>query len=215
MENPVQSRVRMDELCIVYFRIMKRGIIMLQSRFGVYSIAFIVLVGFYMAASYNTLVRYNTAIQGQWANVETQYQRRYDLIPNLVNATKGLMTQERVVFQNIAQARQAYAQAKAIPEKVEAASQLDGAIARLLAIVENYPQLKTNEAVLSLMDELAGTENRIAVERKRYNDEVRQYNAKIMTFPSNIVARIFTFQAYPYFTAEKESAKPPKVDFGS
>ncbi|MCL4397919.1 LemA family protein [Patescibacteria group bacterium] len=165
------------------------------------------------AGYYNSFVAANNAIDGQWKQVEVQYQRRFDLIPNLVEATKGIMQQEQTVFGNIAAARANYAGAQTPDQKVAAANQVESALGRLLAIVENYPQLKSDQAVLRLQDELAGTENRIAVERRRYNDLVQQYNTNISTIPGNIFAGIFGFKSRQYFNATPGSENAPQVKF--
>src|SRR3990172_3828085 len=125
-------------------------------------LAFVAVMGLSLMSTYNGLVTKSQNIDGQWAQVETQYQRRFDLIPNLVNSVKGIFTQEQEVFGKIAEARQNYAGAKSVDEKAAAATQVESALGRLLVIVENYPQLQSNTAVLGLMDELAGTENRVS-----------------------------------------------------
>lgn len=167
----------------------------------------------WVIGSYNNLVTLNETVDTKWSDVETNYQRRYDLIPNLVNATKGYLQQEQKVFGDIAEARTRYARAPAgSQEKVEAMSGLEGAIGRLLVIIENYPQLKSNETVRGLMDELAGTENRISVARQRYNETVKQYNITIRRFPSSIIAGIFNFEKKPLYEAEEGADKAPTVD---
>ena len=176
-------------------------------------IAVVVVAAMMLMGTYNSLVTQSQQIESQWAQVETQYQRRFDLIPNLVAATQGYLKQEQIVFDNIAKARQGYAGAKTADDKAVAAGELESALGRLLVIVENYPQLKSNETVLSLMDELAGTENRISVERKRYNELVQTYNTNIKTFPNVIVANFMGFREKKYFevtTPEAENA--PKVE---
>ncbi len=162
---------------------------------------------------YNSFVSQSNAIEGQWKQVEVQYQRRFDLIPNLVEATKGLMKQEQKVFGDLAAARANYAGAKTTDQKVQAANQLEGSLARLLVVMENYPQLKSDQAVLKLMDELAGTENRIAVERRRYNELVQNYNTSVSTLPGKLFASLFGFQPKPYFQATPGSENAPKVQF--
>lgn len=164
-------------------------------------------------STYNNFITQSNSIDAQWKQVEVQYQRRYDLIPNLVNSTKGLMAQEQKVFGDIAQARTKYGQAQNPEAKVQAANQLDSALSRLLVVVENYPQLKSDQAVLSLMDELSGTENRIAVERRRYNDQVRAFNTSIATFPGNVFAGVFGFKPRTYFNATTGSENAPQVKF--
>lgn len=172
-------------------------------------VAVIVLMFF---GTYNSLVTQSTAIDGQWAQVETQYQRRFDLIPNLVESTKGFLQQEQTIFSEIAQARTAYSGAKTVDEKASAASSLDSALARLLVIVENYPNLKSNETVARLMDELSGTENRVSVERRRFNELVQNYNTSIRTLPTSLIAGMFGFGERQYFEAVEGAETPPKVD---
>ncbi|MBI5452293.1 LemA family protein [Candidatus Gottesmanbacteria bacterium] len=169
------------------------------------------LIGLVFFGTYNNLVTQTTAIDGQWAQVETQYQRRFDLIPNLVSSTQGFLKQEKTIFEEIAKARTAYGGAKSVDEKVTAASGLDSALGRLLVIVENYPNLKSNETVAKLMDELAGTENRINVERRRFNELVQGYNATIKRAPTNLIAGMLGFKERAYFKAVEGSEKAPKV----
>jgi LemA protein len=162
----------------------------------------------------NTLVTKNEAVKAAWSQVDIVLQRRADLIPNLVETVKGIAKQEQTVFGDIAKARSQLLSAGTPSEKIAANQQLDGALGRLLAIVENYPQLKSNENFLRLQDELAGTENRIAVERKRYNDNLHDYNTYIQKFPANIFARWAGFKPNEaYFTAAEGSRQVPKVDF--
>lgn len=177
-------------------------------------LAVIVVVGIlYFTSFYNNLVTKTQNIDGQWAQVETQYQRRFDLIPNLVNTVKGLFEQEQAVFGQIAEARTKYAGAKSVDEKAAAATELEGALGRLLVIVENYPEIKSDEAVAQLMDDLAGTENRIAVERRRFNDLVLDYNTTIRRVPANLIAPMFGFSARAYFEAAEGAEEAPKVEF--
>lgn len=168
-----------------------------------------VLWGF---AKYNSLVKGNIAVDTQWAQVESQYQRRFDLIPNLVNSVKGAMNQEKAVFDSIAQARTQYAGAQTPDSKAAAASQLEGSLARLLVVMENYPQLKSIDTVQGLMAELAGSENRVAVERMRYNEVVGSYNANVKTFPGNLVASMFGFNSRTLFEAKEGADTPPTVN---
>lgn len=175
----------------------------------------IVLVVVVLFGAYNGLVTKSNAIDGQWAQVETQYQRRFDLIPNLVESTKGVMQQEKDVFEAIASARTQYGGAKTVDEKVGAAQNLDNALSRLLVIVENYPTLKSNETVSQLMDELSGTENRIAVERRRFNELVQDYNLSIKVVPSNLIAGLFGFHERTYFQATDGAESAPKVDLNT
>ena len=164
----------------------------------------------------NQMVVKSQAVSAEWAQVDVVLQRRADLIPNLVATVKGYARQEQTVFGDIARARSALLSAKTPPDKIAANQQLDGAIGRLLAIVENYPQLKSSENFQRLQDELAGTENRIAVERKRYNDTLQDYNTYIQQFPNNIFARWAGFQRNEaYFAAAEGSRQVPKVDFSN
>lgn len=171
-----------------------------------------VLLGVWVFASYNGLVSSNEAVTNQWAQVETQYQRRFDLIPNLVASVKGIMTQEQKVFDDIAQARTQYAGAQTDDQKAAAATQVESALGRLLVITENYPELKSSQNVQDLMTELEGTENRISVERKRYNDLVQAYNLKIKQFPSSVIASMFGYGPHAYFEAAAGSETAPTVN---
>jgi LemA protein len=173
----------------------------------------VIILGAVTWGSYNSLVTQSQAVDAQWAQVETQYQRRYDLIPNLVESVKGYMTQEKTIFTQIAEARSHYAGATTTDAKVAASNEVEGALGRLLVIMENYPQLQSVQTVTNLMDELAGTENRINVERTRYNDKVREYNTSIQKFPTNLLASMFNFKAKAYFQAESGASQAPKVDF--
>ncbi len=163
--------------------------------------------------SYNRFVTQEEAIKAQWGQVENQLQRRNDLIPNLVETVKGYAQQERDVFQAVADARAKMAGATTPAQQIEAANAESSALARLLVVVENYPQLKSNETFARLMDELAGTENRLAVERMRYNERLQEYNTLRGKFPSNVTAKIFGFQEYPYFDAPESAEAVPRVDF--
>jgi LemA protein len=163
--------------------------------------------------SYNRFVGQEEAIKGQWAQVENQLQRRNDLIPNLVESVKGYAQHEEGVFKDIADARSRLLAAKSPEETIAAANQQSSALGRLLAVVESYPQLKANEQFNRLMDELSGTENRISVERMRYNEKVQEYNTSRRQFPANVTARAFGFKEYPFFEAPEEAKKAPKVDF--
>ena len=180
-------------------------------------IGFVVLVFFGQYVSVrNTLVSKNEAVKSAWSQVDIVLQRRADLIPNLVETVKGYAKQEQTVFGDIAKARSSLLSAGTPQEKIAANNQLDGALGRLLLIVENYPNLKSNENFLRLQDELAGTENRIAVERKRYNDTLQDYNTYIQQFPQNIFAGWAGFKPNEaYFTASEGSRQAPKVNFSS
>ena len=163
--------------------------------------------------SYNRFVGQEEAIKAQWAQVENQLQRRNDLIPNLVETVKGYAAQEQTVYKAIADSRAKLAGARTPDEKMDAANQQTAALSRLLVIVENYPQLKSNESFNRLMDELSGTENRIAVERMRYNEAVRAYNTARPQFPANVTARVFGFKEYKFFEAPPSARELPKVKF--
>jgi LemA protein len=178
-------------------------------------VAAVVLAAFAASGcSYNTFVNQEEAIKSQWAQVQNQLLRRNDLIPNLVETVKGYAAHETAVFQAVADSRARLAGAQTPADAIEAANQQSAALARLLAIVENYPQLKANEQFNRLMDELAGTENRIAVERMRYNERVQEYNAARRRFPANMTAAIFGFKESPYFQVPAEATKVPTVNFG-
>jgi len=162
----------------------------------------------------NEMVRKNEAIKAAWSQVDNQLQRRADLIPNLVETVKGFAAQEQTVFGEIAKARAALVGARTPADRIAANTQLDGALARLLVVVENYPQLKSNENFLRLQDELAGTENRIAVERKRYNDTLQDYNTYIGLFPNSLFAGWAGFKRNEdYFRAAEAARQAPKVAF--
>src|SRR5208283_5429764 len=164
----------------------------------------------------NTLVTKDQAVKAAWSQVDIVLQRRADLIPNLVETVKGYAQQEVTVFGDIAKARSALLSAQTPSDKIAANGQLDGALGRLLVIVENYPQLKSNENFMRLQDELAGTENRIAVERKRYNDTLQDYNTYVLQFPNNIYASWAGFKPNSaYFAATEESRQVPKVNFST
>ena len=163
--------------------------------------------------SYNKFVSQEEAVKAQWAQVQNQLQRRNDLIPNLVETVKGYATHERQVFDDIAASRAKLAGATTPAEQIAAANQQTAALGRLLAIVENYPQLKANEQFNRLMDELSGTENRIAVERMRYNERVQEYNTSRRQFPGVLTAKLFGFKDYPLFEAPPAAQQVPKVTF--
>ncbi len=164
----------------------------------------------------NQMVRLKEAVDAQWSQVDVVLQRRADLIPNLVETVKGIAGQEQKVFGDIAAARAALIGAKTPADKIAANGQLDGALGRLLVVVENYPQLRSNENFLRLQDELAGTENRIAIERRRYNEAVQAYNTYIGLFPNNIVASLSGFKRDDaYFKTEEGARQAPKVNFGT
>jgi len=180
-------------------------------------VGFVALVGFgsYVSTK-NTLVQKNEAVKSAWSQVDVVLQRRADLIPNLVETVKGYAQQEQTVFGDIAKARSALLSAGTPQQKIAANGQLDGALGRLLLVVENYPQLKSNENFMRLQDELAGTENRIAVERKRYNDTLQDYNTYVQQFPHSLFAGWAGFKPNDaYFQASEGSRIAPKVNFGN
>ena len=163
--------------------------------------------------SYNSFTSQQEAIKGSWSEVENQLQRRNDLIPNLVSTVKGFAAQEKEILDRIAASREKLAGARTPGETIEAANEQSSALARLLVVVENYPDLKSNAQFSRLMDELAGTENRIAVERMRYNERVQEYNTQRRRFPSNVTAGIFGFKEHALFNAPPEAEKVPTVNF--
>src|SRR5215470_11167838 len=190
-----------------------------MSKVAIVFIAVVVLVllsfGKYVNVK-NTLVAKNEAVKSTWSQVDVVLQRRADLIPNLVETVKGITKQEQAVFGEIAQARSQLLSASAPADKIAANQRLDGALGRLLALAENYPQLKSSENFLRLQDELAGTENRIAVERKRYNDTLRDYNTYVQQFPASFFAAGMGFKPNnAYFSAPEGSRAVPKVDFSA
>lgn len=172
----------------------------------------VIALAIFLFSSYNGLVTTEEQVNTQWANVESKLQRRYDLIPNLVEAVRGSMQQEQEVFGNIADARARMAGATTQDEQIAAANNMESALGRLLVVMENYPQLRSNENVQRLMDELAGTENRISVERDKYNEVVRTYNTKIRQIPTSIFAGMLGFSQRSYFEANPDAQVAPKVD---
>jgi len=192
---------------------MSKGLIITLSIVAVVLLLCLMFFGQYIDVR-NTLVTKNESVKSAWSQVDIVLQRRADLIPNLVETVKGFAQQEQTVFGDIAKARSALMGAQTPQDKIAANGQLDGALSRLLLIVENYPQLKSNENFLRLQDELAGTENRIAVERKRYNDSIQAYNTYIGQFPNNIYAGWAGFKRNDaYFQASETSREAPKVQF--
>jgi len=163
--------------------------------------------------TYNTLVAKDEAVKAAWAQVENQLQRRYDLIPNYVETVKGYAKQEQEVLTAVTEARAKVGGAGNVQEQMEANTQLSSALSRLLVVVERYPDLKSNQNFIRLQDELAGTENRIAVERRRYNETVRDYNQYVRSFPTNIFANIFGFERAELFQTSEEAKTAPKVEF--
>src|SRR2546429_577361 len=187
---------------------MKIGLVII----GVLVLFALVIFGWAMGAR-NTLVTEREAVNGAWAQVDVAMQRRADLIPNLVATVQGFAKQEQAVIKEVTDARAALGGARNPQEKIDANSRLDGALSRLLVVVENYPQLKSNENFLRLQDELAGTENRIAVERRKYNETVQKYNTDIELFPKNIAASMFGFGPRDYFKADAAARTTPSAKF--
>ena len=188
-------------------------------KIGLIIIIILLVLGFWLGSTFighrNEMVRKKEAINAAWSQVDVVLQRRADLIPNLVETVKGYASQEVKVFGDIAAARAALIGAKTPQDKIAANGQLDSALGRLLVVVENYPQLKSNENFMRLQDELAGTENRIAIERRRYNETLQDYNTYIGLFPNNIVASLSGFTRNDaYFKTEEGARQVPKVNFG-
>ncbi len=175
--------------------------------------AIILIIVVSLGMTYNSLVSLEESIDAQWAQIDNVLQRRYDLIPNLVETVKGYASHEKEIFEGIADARAKLLSASGAEDRAKASGELEGALGRLLAIAENYPTLKANENFQSLMYELSGTENRISVERGRYNEAVRAYNAKVKRFPTRIIASIFGFTERTYFEISEGARTAPKVSF--
>ena len=171
-----------------------------------------VVVGVSLMGLYNRLVTKAQEVDNQWAQVEVSYQRRFDLIPNLVSSVEGVMKQEQEVFGQLAEARKFYGSASTIDEKAEAATAVESALGRLLVVMEAYPELKSSENVTQLMDELAGTENRVSVERRRFNDVVKEYNVMLVRFPENLLAKLLGFETRAYFESVEAAEQAPKVE---
>lgn len=191
---------------------------MTQGKRGIIIAAAIVLILLGLAYSflkgnYNRFVTLDEAVKAAWSQVENQLQRRFDLIPNLVETVKGYAKQERDVLVGVTEARAKVGGAGSIPEKISANNELSSALSRLLVVVERYPDLKSNQNFLRLQDELAGTENRIAVERRRYNEVVQQYNVAIRSFPANLIAGMFGFTPATFFEAPAAAKTAPQVKF--
>ncbi len=201
---------------------MKKNTIILLSVLGGIVLIAILLVG-WVTGIYNSLVKTDEGVNQAWAQVQNQYQRRVDLIPNLVEVVKGYATHEREVFEKVAEARASVGKLQVTPEILnnpqlfqkfqEAQNNMGSWLSRLLAVAENYPQLKANENFLQLQSQLEGTENRIAVERMKFNQIVQEYNVKVRTFPTSLLAGMFGFAQKQYFQAEPGAEKVPKVKF--
>ena len=187
---------------------MNKVIKILLALFFIYCI----VMGIYTAGVYNSFITANENIENQFAVIESKLQRRYDLIPNLGNVVKGYMKHEEEVFTAVAEARSAVKQAYTISDKIAANNMMDLALSRLIVLMNNYPELKSNQNVTALIDELAGTENRISIERDRYNQLVMEYNKTVKSFPTNIIASAFNFDEKPYFKADVNAQTAPKVE---
>jgi LemA protein len=192
---------------------MNEEVSMPQNKKSAVIIGIVLLIFISIAGAYNGLVKRDIAVSTAWAQVENVLQRRADLIPNLVSSVKGYVRHERQVLDNLAKARTEYAGAKSPEEKMKAAGAMEGALSRLLVIVENYPNLKANETFARLMDELSGTENRIAVERKRYNEAVQDLNTALRRVPYVFFAGSLGFKPKLFFEAEAGAKAVPKVNF--
>ena len=186
-------------------------------KFILIGLGIVVLIGLFLVGSivggYNSLVASNEEIDNSWAQVENQLQRRNDLVPNLVETVKGIMEQEQEVFGAIADARARMAGAQSPEETMAAGNMMTSALGRLFVVVENYPQLRSSENFLKLQDELAGTENRISVERRRYNETVRNFNVQVKTFPTVLYASAIGFSEREFFEAEEGAEEVPQVQF--
>lgn len=187
---------------------MNKVIKILLALFFIYCI----VMSIYTAGVYNSFITANENIENQFAVIESKLQRRYDLIPNLVNVVKGYMKHEEEVFAAVAEAGAAVKQAYTISDKIAANNMMDLALSRLVVLMNNYPELKSNQNVTALIDELAGTENRISIERDRYNQLVMEYNKTVKSFPKNIIASAFNFDEKPYFKADVNAQTAPKVE---
>lgn len=186
----------------------------MKTRMVVNAVLAVVVATALSGCSYNKFTQQEEAIKGSWGEVNNQLQRRNDLIPNLVESVKGFAAQEQEIFTQVARSRERMAGATTPAQTIEAANEQSSALSRLLVVVENYPQLKSDARFQQLMDELAGTENRISVARGRYNERIQEYNTTRRRFPSNMTAKIFGFGEYPYFEAPADAQQAPRVDFG-
>lgn len=186
-----------------------------KSLFIILIVIFVIVLIFFTTfkGAYNKLVALDEGVNSAWAQVENQLQRRLDLIPNLVNTVKGYAEHEMDVLTAVTNARSRVGSAQTIPEKIDANRQLTSALGRLLVVVENYPNLKADQNFLALQSQLEGTENRIAVERRRYNETTRTYNTVVRKFPDNIIANMFGFERKSFFEAAEEAKEVPEVKF--
>jgi len=173
----------------------------------------VLLIGGSLVGTYNNLVTMNEATDGAWAQVQTVLQRRYDLIPNLVNTVQGFADQEREVLTEVTRLRSQWGEATTANQQAGIAGQLEGALGRLMVVMESYPELRSNQNFIMLQDELAGTENRVATERRRYNEAVQAYNTTVQRFPTNIVANLAGFDQREFFEAVADAEQAPVVEF--
>ena len=178
-------------------------------------VVFVILLALTMIPKYNSLVNGEENVEAKWAQVENQLQRRFDLIPNLVESVKGYAAHEQEILTELAEARTQYGGANSVEENAEASNELSGALSRLLVIVENYPDLKADANFRQLMDELAGTENRLAVAREDYNNAAQSFNSDIRRFPGSLIASFFSFERKDYFEAASGAETVPQVNFGN
>lgn len=194
------------------FKKNERGSAVLVALIAI--VALIVIAAMLVVPKYNKLVTGEETVDAAWAQVENQLQRRFDLVPNLVNTVKGYAEHEEEIFTQIADARTQYGNANTVEETADANNELSSALSRLLVVVENYPNLKADVQFTRLMDELAGTENRLTVARKDYNDTVQQFNKDVRRFPGNLIAGMFSFEQKDYFEIKEGVEEAPAVDFG-
>ncbi|WP_339173372.1 LemA family protein [Solibacillus sp. FSL R5-0691] len=194
------------------FKKNERGSAVLVALIAI--VALIVIAAMLVVPKYNKLVTGEETVDAAWAQVENQLQRRFDLVPNLVNTVKGYAEHEEEIFTQIAEARTQYGNANTVEETADANNELSSALSRLLVVVENYPNLKADVQFTRLMDELAGTENRLTVARKDYNDTVQQFNNDVRRFPGNLIAGMFSFEQKDYFEIKEGVEEAPAVDFG-
>ena len=185
----------------------------MKGKFGLIIIGLVLIIGIFGISSYNGIVSKEETVDNKLSDISVQLERRADLIPNLVSTVKGYASHEQSVIDSVTSARERLVNASSVEEKAEANTELTNALNNLFVIVENYPDLKANTNFIQLQDELAGTENRIAVARRDYNDAVKSYNREIKVFPKNILANMFGFEKKAYFEAKESSNEVPQVSF--
>ena len=191
---------------------MKRGCLV-SIIVGVVLLVLVLSIGGWLRGTYNGLVSSDEAVKTAWSQVENQFQRRFDLIPNLVETVKGYASHERETLTAVTEARAKVGGARTVDEKIQSNQELSGALSRLMVVVEQYPNLKADQSFIRLQDELSGTENRLAVERRKYNETALSYNVKIRSFPTNILASMFHFERAKLFEAAQGADQAPKVSF--